>query len=210
MQTENKERVLATALKMFLKSGLRAVRMDDIAYECGISKRTLYELFENREELIEAALETATSVIKQCESEASKRAENILHAFWLVFTDTKSSNCAINSTIVEELRRYYPQIMERLLIKHHEEIVIHTREKLTEGVENGLIMPNLNLDFFSRALTNYIYGLRVIESNTATTGLVLTERTVPSAIIIFLRGISTEKGRDYIDKNLLKHIIEEK
>ena len=86
----------------------------------------------------------------------------------------------------------------------HEAVVLHTHEKLTEGVKDGLILPNLDLEFFSRALTNYVYGLGVIEANTATTGVAITSQTVPSAILIFLRGISTEKGRKYIDENLLK------
>ena len=56
---ENKKAIIMTALRLFLKKGIRAVRMDDIANEMGISKRTLYELFENKEELLLSGNEVA-------------------------------------------------------------------------------------------------------------------------------------------------------
>jgi hypothetical protein len=77
-------------------------------------------------------------------------------------------------------------------------------EQLRKGVSDGLIVESLDLEFFSRAMTNYIDGLGRIQHNTSTTGVTLNEQTIPSAAIIFLRGISTEKGVRYIDENILK------
>lgn len=204
----NKKRIVEVAKQMFFARGIRAVRMDDIARECGISKRTLYEIFSDREELIEESLCSHASERAHNSFAVLEGADNVLHAFWLVFSSNVEL-CGSNTAIIfDEIRRYYPKVMERLLPILHEEVVSHTREKLAKGVSDGLIMPSLDLDFFARALTNYVYGLGVIEENTSTTGIVITERTVPSAVLIFLRGISTEKGRRYIDENLLNHIIE--
>lgn len=207
MATNNRERIVSVAQEMFLARGIRSVRMDDIAHACGVSKRTLYEIFNDREELIGESLLHHASQIHNRSQEATAQAENVLHAFWLEAMH-RSKNLSGVSALSEDLRRYYPKVVENLLPQIHEAVVLHTREKLSEGMEGGLIMPNLDLDFFSRALTNYVYGLGVIEANTATTGVVITSQTVPTAILIFLRGISTEKGRRYIDENLLKNIIE--
>ena len=49
MATNNKERIVSVAQEMFLARGIRSVRMDDIAHACGVSKRTLYEIFNDRE-----------------------------------------------------------------------------------------------------------------------------------------------------------------
>lgn len=152
MHTDNKERVTTVAMRLFLQRGIRSVRMDDIAHECGISKRTLYEMYKDREALIEESLSKYIAEAKLSNIENSKAAENILHAFWLVFTN--NNPYGITHTIVEELKRYYPKLMERLLIMSHEDIVHDTQEKLSEGVRDGLIMPHLDLEFFSRALTN--------------------------------------------------------
>lgn len=207
MATNNKERIVSVAQEMFLARGIRSVRMDDIAHACGVSKRTLYEIFNDREELIGESMRHHAIQNHTQSEQAAEGAENVLHAFWLTFTNGNRF-CKGNNTIIDELRRYYPQVMEQLMIDIHEAVVAHTRDKLSEGVADGLIISDLDLDFFSRALTNYVYGLGVIEANTATTGVVITSQTVPTAILIFLRGISTEKGRRYIDENLLKNIIE--
>ena len=203
MATNNRERIVSVAQEMFLSRGIRSVRMDDIAHACGVSKRTLYELFNDREELIGESLMHHASRIHESSREAIAQAENVLHAFWLEATNRSNLNQGVN-TLLEDIRRYYPKVMDNLMPQIHEAVVLHTHEKLAEGVKDGLILPNLNLEFFSRALTNYVYGLGVIEANVATTGVVITSQTVPSAILIFLRGISTEKGRKYIDENLLK------
>ncbi len=200
---DSKARVISVATRLFLKSGLKAVRMDDVAHECGISKRTLYELFEDRESLILGCLEEVCQAQERAHIEMTQGAENILHAFWLIFSYRKET-CTIDNSIINELRRYYPRAFEHLMINVHERVVENTKEHLQKGVSDGLIMESLNLDFFSRALTNYIYGLGIIEQHTSTTGVTLNEQSIPSAVVIFLRGISTEKGIRYIDENILK------
>lgn len=202
---ESRERVLAVAKEMFLAHGIRSARMDDIAHQCGISKRTLYELFADREALIEETLKRVAADNYAGSMAVASGAENVLHAFWLIFTSNNGVYRG-NATILDELKRYYPKVLESLMMEVHEQIVRHTRERLLEGVEDGLIMSSLDLEFYSRAMTNYVFGLGIIEANTSITGVVLTERTVPSAVLIFLRGISTEKGREYIDENLLSNI----
>lgn len=202
MATNNKERIVSVAQEMFLARGIRSVRMDDIARQCGVSKRTIYEIFKDREELIGESMRHHAIQSHTQSEQAAEGAENVLHAFWLVFTNGNRF-CKGNHTIIDDLRRYYPQVMEQLMIDIHEAVVAHTRSKLSEGVADGLIISDLDLDFFSRALTNYVYGLGIISANTHTTGVVVTEQTMPTAILIFLRGISTEKGRRYIDENLL-------
>lgn len=199
----NKKRIVEVAKQMFFARGIRAVRMDDIAHECGISKRTLYELFEDREHLIMGCLDEQCKAQGEEHQELMVSAENVLHAFWLLFSQKKESSF-IDATIVDELRRYYPKAFEHLMVNVHEIMVRKIYEQLRKGVSDGLIVESLDLEFFSRAMTNYIYGLGLIQHNTSTTGVVLNEQTIPSAVVIFLRGISTEKGMRYIDENILK------
>ena len=47
-----KDRILKTAMQEFLTNGIKQVKMDDIARKLGISKRTLYEIYGNKEELL--------------------------------------------------------------------------------------------------------------------------------------------------------------
>ena len=46
---DQKERIIEQAMQMFVSQGIKSVRMDDIAQQLGVSKRTLYELFGDKE-----------------------------------------------------------------------------------------------------------------------------------------------------------------
>ena len=50
--TSQRERIIEHAMEMFATQGIKSVRMDDIASQLGMSKRTLYELFGDKEELL--------------------------------------------------------------------------------------------------------------------------------------------------------------
>ena len=54
---DQKERIIEQAMQMFVTQGIKSVRMDDIAQQLGVSKRTLYELFGDKEGLLYLAME---------------------------------------------------------------------------------------------------------------------------------------------------------
>lgn len=201
--TTLRDRVISVALGLFFKHGLRAVRMDDVARECGISKRTLYEIFKDRDQLIFECIVESTRKDDEQNRLIAQDAENVLHAFWLMFSQNRKRHRG-DAAIVGELQRYYPEVLRRIMMNVHEKMVMRTREDLQKGVDDGLIISSLDLDFFSRALTNYIYGLGIIEQNTSITGVVLNDQSIPYAVVIFLRGISTEKGMRYINEHIIK------
>lgn len=58
---DQKERIIEQAMQMFVTQGIKSVRMDDIAQQLGVSKRTLYELFGDKEGLLYLAMEAVFS-----------------------------------------------------------------------------------------------------------------------------------------------------
>lgn len=191
------------ASEMFIRDGIKAVRMDDIAHRCGMSKRTLYELFTDRTELITLALQHYLDSMHRHGEEAVERAENAFHNVWLRFTQFGPEH-KLTSKVLCQLKRYYPELATDFAIQLHESVVANILDTLEEGVKEGLVMGSLDLQFYSRAMTNYIIGLDVIEENTAATGLNVDDNSIPHAVVLFLRGLATDKGREYIDNNFLK------
>lgn len=57
MTPPQKERIIDQAMHMFVSQGIKSVRMDDIAQQLGVSKRTLYEMFGDKEGLLYLAME---------------------------------------------------------------------------------------------------------------------------------------------------------
>ena len=105
-----RERIVDTAMHAFAEQGIRAVKMDDIAHLLGISKRTLYELYENKEDLLYAGVEKYR-VIKERElvenvSKLNNVIEIVLYSFYTKVDEFKTTAPIFYS----DLERY-PHVM---------------------------------------------------------------------------------------------------
>lgn len=191
---DTKSYVIEEAAKLFYENGIKAVRMDDIAVHCSMSKRTIYELFESRERLLEACTEMMMGKLGKIYEEIASKAQNVLEEFWLIFS--ASFDKPRVGRLLSELNKLYPALAKRVSEKNYNDTLDLNHTKLRVGVNEGLILPELDLNYFAVTFTNHIFGLPA------------AEKYVPSdprkAIIIYLRGMATDKGREFIDKQLLK------
>lgn len=202
---EVKERIMNEATRMFYDQGIRAVRMDDIAAACGISKRTLYEHFSDREDLIRQCLRYQVEKYESVAMEKISAAENVIDEFWLMFSSGGDFREG-NKRVVRDLMKFYPTIFNDFISKHQHKVEERNRERFECGIEQGLIIKEIDSTLMSRLLTNYMYGLkRDYESHDfySDKNNLPDERSLQIATMLFLRGISTEKGRVYMDKNIL-------
>ena len=85
MNMEIKERVRTEATRMFSEMGIKSVRMDDIAVACGISKRTLYENFADREDLVRQSIYYHLRRHEEEMLGQMKAASNVIDEFWIMF-----------------------------------------------------------------------------------------------------------------------------
>lgn len=191
---DTKSYVIEEASKLFYENGIKSVRMDDIAVHCGMSKRTIYELFESREKLLEACTDMMMEKLNTLFDDILSKAQNVLEEFWLVFS--ASFDKPKVGRLLRELEKLYPELSKRMNERHYHNTLSQNHKKLQIGVEEGLILPQLDLDFFAVTFTNYVFGLPEAEKYVPT--------DVKTAIIIYMRGMCTEKGREFIDKQLLK------
>ena len=189
---EIKERVITEATRMFSEMGIKSVRMDDIAVACGISKRTLYENFADREDLVRQSIYYHLRRHEEEMLGQMKAASNVIDEFWIMFGHSSEFR-ASTKLVVLDLIKYYPQIFDEVMRNHHETIVRNNEQRLRKG-----------------SLTRYLYGLHRDFSDVVISAHVDDNKPEPRplqlAIMFFLRGITTEKGREYIDGNILKGI----
>ena len=88
MTPPQKERIIDQAMQMFATQGIKSVRMDDIAQHLGVSKRTLYELFGDKEGLLYLAMERYFQRDRQRWTELTANARNVLEAMFMVLAGT--------------------------------------------------------------------------------------------------------------------------
>jgi len=114
---ETREKVVTTALQMFNSRGCRGVTMDDIAQAVHISKRTLYETFANKEELLAECLMRIHDHINNVHRKAhSKVDEPMLVALYMLRTNANFTHKYCH--LIEDAERYYPEIHDRYFKLH--------------------------------------------------------------------------------------------
>jgi AcrR family transcriptional regulator len=148
---ENKEKIVETALQMFNERGCRGVTMDDIAQTLHMSKRTLYETFANKEELLTECLtlvqERTNARHRQAHSQVD---EPLLVAMYMLRTNAMFIHKY--RRIIEETERYYPEIHDRFFKVHSDRL----RALLLHGMDyvrsHNYLRPDADvevaIDFF--------------------------------------------------------------
>lgn len=197
-------RIIEHSTAQFVTHGLRSVRMDDIATALGISKRTLYESFGDKESLIEACVKHffAAKMAEDCRRCAS--AGNVVEE--LVLHMTASEESAQKSfTLMNDLRKFYPTIHQQITDENIEVGTREMKQMLCRGIEQGLILPSVEVDeavllFIDLMETTFarLNALAVVSGRSLA-------RTLRRVVLIFARGIATQQGvaliDDYITRN---------
>lgn len=193
-----KEHIVEQAMRMFVAQGIKSVRMDDIAQRLGVSKRTLYELFGDKESLLHLAMTCYFDQNRMHQTELCHGARNVLERIFMVLDDVLEQ-AEITSRMMENLRKFYPEVYGRLVRESYEKNKQEFRRMLEEGIVQGVFIDDINVDLAIAVLYH------TAEAITARRDLILPEglsqRSAFRQIVsTFFRGVSTPRGGEIIDE----------
>ncbi len=177
--------------------GIKSVRMDDIAHTLGVSKRTLYELFGDKEELLYLCMKHNLDKQRAEVNAQAGVANNTLEAILLGFFNMMQYSEA-NNRIMNNLRKFYPNVFDRV----HNESGSAGRETFRNAVHKcvneGYIDSRFNMDLAITVL--YYSAMGVVARREISYPDGMSPRDAFAHIVIcFFRGISTPKGMKIID-----------
>lgn len=182
------------AMEMFKKRGIKGVTMDEIASSMGISKRTLYEMFENKEELLVNGLLRNRKRDEGIMSDIMKQKLNVMDMTLVRFKYVVDEHKSICPQFFLEINKY-PKVLETI-----EEFKKKDGENAMEyyrlGVKEGLFRDDLNYEILDLIVTNQFNFL-------FTSDLFLRfdfENIYRTLLFTYLRGIATFKGQEVLEK----------
>ena len=193
-----RQRILDTAMALFKQRGIKAVRMDDIATEMAISKRTLYEIYSNKEDLLYECVRHENDVMSRDIAEYARNAGNEMDVIAYFIKLKLSDLGAVNPLFYSEMDKY--ERILRFFKKNSERQAARSREFMNKGIEHGFFRSDLNYDIVNKmgeAAMNHVMHTRLYEKYKL-------DEIVHSFVIVYLRGCCTEKGLAYLDKCLFK------
>lgn len=188
-----KEKVVVVAAEAFVCKGIKNVKMDDIAAELSISKRTLYELYSDKEELLLEVVRLHREEMKKYMVMIASKAENVLEIIMNFYIKTTEDFQRTNILFFEDIKKY-PRVTQ-FLEEGRKENAESTVAFYRKGVEQGIFREDVNYDIVQEMIHGQMDAL--IHSETCQNySIVEIFKTV---VFIHLRGISTEKGLQMVD-----------
>ncbi|TVZ58528.1 TetR family transcriptional regulator [Flavobacteriaceae bacterium MAR_2010_105] len=197
-----REKIIQQSADLFLSYGFKSVTMDDIAENMGMSKKTIYQHFENKTKLVEATTMHLFEIISHgidciCALEKNPIEEiyDIKHFVMEHLKDEKSSP-------QYQLQKYYPKIFKTLKKKQFDVMQVCVTDNLERGIELGLYRSSINVDFISRI---YFNGMVSLKDNDLFPLKNFSMNTLMDHFLEYhLRGICTEKGITILNQILSK------
>ncbi|RYY49009.1 MAG: TetR/AcrR family transcriptional regulator [Chitinophagaceae bacterium] len=149
-EIEVKDRIKAAAHELVMKYGFRTVSMDDIAAAVGMSKKTLYHYFQDKDELVKAVVD---GVIEENQCNCSgfvEKANDAIHEIFLTMEMMVEMFSEMNASVLFELQKYHPNVY-RLFHKHKSEFIYQNiKLNLERGIKEELYREDINVDVLSR------------------------------------------------------------
>ena len=186
---------------MFVEQGIKSVRMDDIASTIGVSKRTLYEMFESKDELLYLAIRH----MQRCKLEhiqSSVQSSQDSLAYLLDALALMLDNKEAHRRISHNLRKFYPATFERVRKEAEEENGRLLFSMIKHYIDCGLILPTVDIRLSVTILYYTATTLVVSAGNMSLPEGVSLEDALNYTIVNFFRGIATIEGVHQIDQYL--------
>lgn len=147
---EVKDRILEKAADLFMKYGIRSITMDEIASQLGISKKTIYQFFTDKDEIVEGVIDKE---IHRNQDECRRfkgNAENAIHEVFIALEEMEDMLKAMNPLIMYDLEKYHPKAYKKFKNHKYQFMYAVIKENLERGIREENYREDIDIDIVSR------------------------------------------------------------
>lgn len=201
MSTTGQESVwLERVEELIFRYGIKSLTMDDVASELGISKKTLYQMVESKDDLVMKVLRHHTSREKsQCLNLASQ-ASNAIEEIFIVLDSNSQEMSQMKTNVINDLQKYHREGWLLIRNFHFEFVYKVIRENMVRGRQEGLYRDNFDIDILAKLHLATAFNLfdEQLFPDGSTPRVVLFKEYM----MHFLHGIVSPKGLTYLKKKI--------
>ena len=193
---DTKERILTECSQMLMSVGPTSMTMDDVARACGISKRTLYEIFPDKRTLIGECMHREHEAKNAHLKEVFSTSSNCFEAMYRVYQRARKIYETTSVAFINDIRRLYPDIFEKH-IENEKTMINGIASVLRQAQDEGLVTTRINPEIAAYLFSQSLRALHE-NSNGAKYGF-KDEDMFDHVFISFMRGVATIKGIEMIE-----------
>jgi len=198
MDMDMKARIQQKAEELFKHYGIRSVTMDEIAGQLGISKKTIYHFYSDKDALVKDTFKSITDNNKEKCRMAKDLSENAIHERYLASNAAQEVFSNLNPSVLFDLNRFHPTVFAEFEKFEKEVLFKLIKENILRGIKEGLFRKDIDVDIVTWMQLELVSAVFNHEE-------VLSGKTSPAHFDkqvkdFFLHGLCTPKGLNIISK----------
>ncbi len=203
---EQQLEMIGRAGEVFMRYGIKSVTMDDLARELGISKKTLYKYFRDKNDLVISIIRLKLEMDKmaciQCMQDGNNAIDQLFNMSQFVLEHLSK----INPSVFFDLKKYHPEAW-KLMNEHKWDFILNSfKENLERGVSQSLYRDNMNIDIVAR---HYVSSIdTMMQGHVYPYPEFKLDRVFMELVRLQMRGLASDNGLEYI-KQKFNHEINE-
>ncbi|HSC54724.1 MAG TPA: TetR/AcrR family transcriptional regulator [Phnomibacter sp.] len=195
---EAQELILKKSFELFGRYGIRSVTMDEVASQCGISKKTVYQHYTDKDHLVSSIMMSMISQSEQKCGMYQRESENAIHELFQSLDMLQEMFEGINPVMIYDLHKYHQAAYKKLEDYKHQFLYTITKKNLERGIGEGLFRPELNVEIITLLHLSTI-SMTFEQELFRTQKFSLLEMQM-EILLHYIYGISTSKGVKLIEK----------
>lgn len=193
------QEILNGSHELFFRYGLKSVTMDDIARHLGMSKKTIYQYFQDKNQIILSLMKSHLERNKSDLEKISKEASNAVEEIIGIMDFIGAMFLRINPVVFYDLQKYFPQCWKNFREFKENYMIAMIQTNMSRGIKEGLFRKNIDVEVLSK--------MRIEQIEMAMNPLIFSpdkyNLTNVQMVMLehFLHGITTLKGHKLINKH---------
>lgn len=189
-----KQKILEHACEMFFKYGTRSISMDDIARKLTISKKTLYQYYSNKHDLIDQTLKWELAHPKFSFVSPKFDGLNAIERYWEFYQFICKMIKKPHHTLEFDLKKYHPELWNNFKSSKMKLFGEELKLNIKQGINEGLYRQELNINIISNLLVRFHLNMWNEEYDVFSKEELMSEELNRELTIYHLHGICNEKG----------------
>jgi len=190
---EVKERIVVEAGMLFGKYGIRTMTMDSLAEELGISKRTIYERFKDKDTLLLEVIRYYKNLTQEEAHRLIDQSDNAIEALFRIIKMTIDQMTRMSPAFFHDFKKYHQKVFKQFSEPGEIRDFSMTRRLLETGMEQEVFRDDINVEIVNQAI-HALFDLFGHNSSMVDAGFHRKDM-FDHILIPYFRGISTKKGR---------------
>lgn len=188
-----KAEILKSTFDLVMKYGIKSVSMDDISKSIGISKKTIYQYFENKRSLISNMIDDHIQQDEEDILTITKNSKNAINELIDIARHLLSFLKGMSPSMVYDARKYYPKQWQKVERQHFSFFLNIIKANIERGQQEGLYNDDLNSDIIARL---YITQTMAIADESTFPTVEYNKGELYKTLVTYhIRGLMTQKGR---------------